>query len=171
MTRKRFVRLCMAIGINKWNADALADCAMVSKYNTGLPLYEEQYLGLLKGNDKLPVREYLRGCEILASALDKGIVPEEYAKNWITATQENFWLKEWKVESIKQLEYEVKKYAVERFLDPIMSRKEYEQRYLAQDLLKRIDKGDIEVSYQTDRKRGIIRMIGALTVLAPRKKN
>ena len=171
MIRKRFVRLCMAIGISKRNAEVLADFARVYKYYTGLPLYEERYLELLKGNDKLPVREYLRGCEILASALDKGIVPEEYAKNWITATQENFWLKEWKVESIKQLEYEVKKYAVERFLDPIMGRKEYEQRYLAQDLLECIDKGDIEVSYQTDRKRGIIRMIGTLTVLAPRKPN
>lgn len=84
LSRKRFVKLCMGAGYSRNEANRLADRATAFSSWSPVPDYSACYLGfVLSGKGNIPLREFLRGCELLTSMLDAGYCDTAYAERWL----------------------------------------------------------------------------------------
>lgn len=84
LSRKRFVKLCMGAGYSRNKAENLAGRAVAFAKYSPVPDYAAYYLVfVLSGKRNVPLREFLRGCEILTSMLDAGYCDTAYAERWL----------------------------------------------------------------------------------------
>lgn len=84
LSRKRFIKLCMAAGYSRNEASNLAYRATAFASRSQITDYTAYYLGfVLSGKGNIPLREFLRGCEFLISVLDAGYCDTAYAERWL----------------------------------------------------------------------------------------
>lgn len=84
LSRKRFIKLCMASGYSRNEANNLAYQATAFANWSQVPDYTAYYMGLvLPGKQNVPLREFLRGCELLTRLMDAGYCDKAYAERWL----------------------------------------------------------------------------------------
>lgn len=84
LSRKRFIKLCMSSGYSRNEASNLAYRATAFANWSQVPDYTAYYMGfVLSGKENIPLREFLRGCELLTSLMDAGYCDKAYAERWL----------------------------------------------------------------------------------------
>lgn len=84
LSRKRFIKLCMAAGYSRNEAENLACRAVAFAKYSPVPDYSCYYLSfVLVSRGNVSLREFLRGCEIVTSMLDAGYCDTGYVERWL----------------------------------------------------------------------------------------